>query len=78
MDSIRILSVESGAVNALSVNQAIVAYPSTYEGEYTVTPSDETQILPTADKKLAHDIVINPVPSNYGRISWNGSVLTVS
>lgn len=49
-----------------------------YHGEYEVTPSSEEQILPTANTRLAHDIVINPIPSNYGLITWNGSVLTVS
>ena len=49
-----------------------------YHGEYEITPSSEEQILPTANTRLAHDIVINPIPSNYGLITWNGSVLTVS
>lgn len=29
-----------------------------YDGEYTVTPSDTVQILPTANKLLKQDIVI--------------------
>lgn len=29
-----------------------------YEGEYTVTPSDTVQVLPTANKLLKQDIVI--------------------
>lgn len=49
-----------------------------YTGDYEVYPSLETQILPTADKSLTDNIVIYPVPSNYGLITWNGSVLTVS
>ena len=48
-----------------------------YEGAYTFTPSDETQTIPTVDKVLREDIVINPVPSNYGRITYNGSAITV-
>lgn len=48
-----------------------------YEGEYTVTPSDEVQVLPTAMKGLAQDITVNPVPSNYGRIAWDGSAIMV-
>lgn len=50
----------------------------TYTGPYTVTPSDETQTLETADKIMSHNVTINPIPSNYGLITWNGSVLTVS
>lgn len=50
----------------------------TYTGEYEVTPSQETQILNTSGLKATSNIVINPIPSNYGLITWNGSTLTVS
>lgn len=49
-----------------------------YEGEYTVTPSMEPQTLDTANRLLARNVTINPIPSNYGLITWNGSTLTVS
>lgn len=49
-----------------------------YDGEYEFTPTQSTQIVPTADKTLEQNIKINPIPSNYGLITWNGSVLTVS
>ena len=48
-----------------------------YEGEYTVTPSEVTQTLPTSGTKLDQDVVVEPIPSNYGRISYSGSVITV-
>lgn len=32
-----------------------------YEGEYEITPGDEAQVLPTANKLLKHDIVIAAV-----------------
>ena len=51
---------------------------SPYEGDYTVTPSSETITLNTAGKTLVDDIVVNPIPSNYGLITWNGTTLTVS
>ena len=50
----------------------------TYTGTYEVTPSDETQTLNVEGKRMAHPLVVNPIPSNYGRIDWNGSTLTVS
>lgn len=50
----------------------------TYEGEYTVTPSSETQYLRTNELMMRGDITINPVPSNYGLITWDGTNLTVS
>ena len=49
-----------------------------YEGEYTFTPTQETQVVQTADKVLEHNITINPIPSDWGHITWDGSRLTVS
>lgn len=60
----------------LTIPQAIL--PPSYEGEYEVTPSDETQTLDTDSLYMRGNITINPIPSNYGLITWNGSVLTVS
>lgn len=48
-----------------------------YVGEYEFTPSEETQTIAIDNRKAHADIVINPIPSNYGRITWTGSVLTV-
>lgn len=53
-------------------------FPEYFEGPFEVTPSDEEQILDTAGLMCSQNVVINPIPSTYGRISWNGSVLTVS
>lgn len=49
-----------------------------YDGPTEVTPGEEPQVLNTAEKVVARNIVINPIPSNYGLITWNGSTLTVS
>ena len=49
-----------------------------YHGAYTITPSSETQILDTDTLILDGNITINPIPSNYGLISWDGSKITVS
>ena len=50
----------------------------TYEGPYEFTPTQETQTAQTANKVLLENIVINPIPQNYGLITWNGAVITVS
>ena len=52
--------------------------PDAYQGPYTATPTEETQTLQTHGLMMDHDVTINPIPTNYGRITWNGSVLTVS
>lgn len=49
-----------------------------YDGSYEFTPSADDQTVPTSGKRLAQDITINPIPSNYGLITWNGSIITVS
>ena len=49
----------------------------TYDGVYSVTPSEETQTLLTKNKNLNQNITIEAIPSNYGWISYNGSTLTV-
>lgn len=49
-----------------------------YKGEYEVTPSAETQTLETQGLTLNENITIKPIPSNYGLITWDGSILTVS
>lgn len=49
-----------------------------YGGSYEVTPTLETQTLQTENKLMERNVVINPIPSNYGLITWNGAVLTVS
>lgn len=48
-----------------------------YEGSYEVTPSEDTQTLPTAMRSLARDVVVNPIPSNYGRIAYDGTAIMV-
>ena len=52
-------------------------YP-VYEGSYEFTPSDVVQTVSIRNMIAEEDIVINPIPQNYGLITWNGSVLTVS
>ena len=49
-----------------------------YHGETEITPSDETQTVQCAGLMMSENITVNPIPSNYGRISWNGVTLTVS
>ena len=49
-----------------------------YTGSYTVIPTSGEQILQTQGMSMTDNIVIEPIPSNYGLITWNGSFLTVS
>lgn len=49
-----------------------------YDGPYSFTPSRTTQTIEIAGKLASGDITINPIPSTYGRVTWNGSTLTIS
>ena len=60
-----------GSVDSLS---AAVPYP----GPYFITPDENRHVLQTAGKTASTNITVEPIPSNYGLITWNGSVLTVS
>lgn len=60
----------------LTIPAAIL--PATYPGPTTVTPSAQAQTLETAGFYMREDITVEPIPSNYGLITWDGSTLTVS
>lgn len=70
-------TIEADASITTKVEHYNSQYPD-YEGETTFTPSTEMQTIPTAHTVLLSDITINPIPSNYGLITWNGATLTVS
>jgi len=77
--SVQIASVTSGAVSPMRVEVATIEWHgSDYSGPYEVVPTAEAQVLSTHGKNMTHDFIIDPIPSNYGLITWNGSFLTVS
>lgn len=49
-----------------------------WDGDYSVTPTAEEQTIPVIGKTMRHDLTVGAIPSNYGLITWNGSVITVS
>lgn len=73
------MSVTDNMVNiSFSVGMGIsVNYPL-YDGEYEFTPTPSTQTVQISGKAASQNIIINPIPSNYGLVTWNGAVLTVS
>lgn len=48
-----------------------------YTGQTVITPSENTQTLMTTDKVVTKNIVINPIPANYGKIVWDGARLRI-
>lgn len=70
------LSAPTGIEGQLTIPNAIL--PPSYVGPYEVTPSAEEQTLSTEFLYMTGDITINPIPNNYGLITYNGSTITVS
>ena len=72
------LGVQLPVVSMTLPDICIVDQSQPYEGSYEFTPSAEEQTIAISGKKATQDITINPIPQNYGLITWNGSYLTVS
>lgn len=49
-----------------------------YRGEYEFTPGSESQTVEIEGLLAMQDITINPIPSNWGLITYDGSGIRVS
>lgn len=72
----------SGAVSGSGRVSGQISRPQTvqvekYTGPYSFTPSEAEQVIPIEQKQAEQNIVIAPIPQEYGRISWNGATLKV-
>ena len=73
------ITVSDESAVTISVAGEYIGNPTPlYEGAYTVTPGDNEQVLETSGYKLSENIKVKPIPNNYGLITWNGSIITVS
>ena len=52
--------------------------PPVYDGPYEFTPTADEQTVRIAHMQVTQNITINPIPSNYGLVTYNGSVITIS
>lgn len=52
--------------------------PPAYTGPLNITPGAEAQVLNTEGLVLPGNITVAPVPNDYGLITWDGQVITVS
>lgn len=85
MKIIGIVSVDENIYGNVSGESEIVGEISTpkivkntdYEGSYTVTPGESPVVLMTQEHNMTANVTVEAIPSNYGRISYNGSTLTV-
>lgn len=73
---IKLTVPESPSLSLIS-DYVIPSFP-VYEGPYEITPAAEEQVLETAGKTMDGNVRVGAIPNNYGLITWNGSVITVS
>ena len=71
-------SISSTAALGVDIGTQVYRSQPIYTGAYEATPTQETQTFSVAGYAMSADFVVNPIPSNYGLITWNGSYLTVS
>lgn len=48
-----------------------------YTGQYTVTPTEQTQQLSTANKRMVADVQVEEIPTDYGLVTQSGDTLQV-
>lgn len=70
--------VTAGAQVGVDIGTQVYRGQPIYTGAYEATPTQETQTFSVAGHAMSADFIVNPIPSNYGLITWNGSYLTVS
>lgn len=54
----------------------VIGY-DTYDGAYSFTPTELTQTIEINGKLAVGNITIDPIPTNYGRVSQSGDTLTI-
>lgn len=79
-DGIEFSIGDSQAAAVLEIgNPLIIRDPDPpYEGPYTVTPSAQRQTLVTRGYAMTGNVIIEPIPQNYGLVTYNGRILTIS
>lgn len=70
----------SGGENLKADFGTVIEIPVTdyYEGDYSIAPTTQEQIVPIMGLTARQNITVGAIPSNYGLVTWNGAVLTVS
>lgn len=81
VENINIVDVDMETISQVDGEMGVflkISDAQAYQGQVVVTPSEQTQVLNTIGKVVGDNITINPIPSNYGKIGWNGAYLTVT
>ena len=70
------ISIQAGIGGTLVIPEEVL--PDRYDGPYTVTPSGQEQRLRTEGMMMRGDVIIGPIPQNYGLVTWDGIKITIS
>ena len=66
------------ALKPLTNGSIMITEAPVYEGPDRITPSAEPQILKTDGFGMVGDIIVDPIPKNYGLITYNGFSLKIT
>lgn len=68
----------TGPVIVKPIDHVVIDTMPAYDGDYHVIPGAEAIVLNTIDKRMEQDVIVDPIPSNYGLITWDGFKLVIS
>lgn len=72
--------ISGRAFNAGSMKSSVAisnVQPKTWEGSYVFEPTQADQRIPVNGYYMADDIIIQKIPSYYGKVSYNGYALRI-
>ena len=75
--NVHIVSVTGDEIRPMKAISSGGGSVPVYPGPTEFTPSTEKQTIAVSGYRLKEDITIDPIPTNYGRLVWNGHTLTV-
>lgn len=78
MQRIRVTNAPEQKIGVDNTYRITVGSAPPYEGEYVITPTQERQVLETKNMTMTDNVTVEPIPKNYGLITYNGFELTVS
>lgn len=71
--------VETNTPIQVDVETPVVAgIAKEYKGECDITPTNEKQVFNTEGMRCPQNFIVEPIPQNYGLITYNGSTIIVS
>lgn len=77
-EPIGVKTKSSEPVAVIQSDHLIIDTLPDYTGQYSVTPTGERVVLDTNGKGMNGNVIVEPIPSNYGLITWDGFKLVIS